>query len=55
VPGHPRDRFLALAEAGRGPAEVFVPQSHRPGAEAEVDFGEVVVWLAGECRLWMLD
>jgi transposase len=43
------------AEAGRGPAEVFVPQSHRPGAEAEVDFGEVVVWLAGECRLWMLD
>jgi hypothetical protein len=36
------------AEAGRGPAEVFVPQSHRPGAEAEVDFGEVVVRLAGE-------
>ena len=27
-------------EAGRGPAEVFVPQSHRPGDEAEVDFGE---------------
>jgi transposase len=36
------------AEAGRGPAEVYVPQSHRPGAEAEVDFGEVVVRLAGE-------
>jgi hypothetical protein len=36
------------AEAGRGPAEVFVPQSHRPGDEAEVDFGEVVVRLAGE-------
>ena len=36
------------AEAGRGPAEVFVPQSHRPGAEAEVDFGEVAVRLAGE-------
>ena len=35
------------AEAGRGPAEVFVPQSHRPGAEAEVDFGEVAVRLAG--------
>ncbi len=35
-------------EAGRGPAEVFVPQSHRPGAEAEVDFGEVVVRLAGQ-------
>jgi len=34
------------AEAGRGPADVFVPQSHRPGDEAEVDFGEVVVRLA---------
>jgi transposase len=45
------------AEAGRGPAEVFVPQSHRPGAEAEVDFGEVVVRLAGElvsCFLFCL-
>lgn len=34
-------------EAGRGAAEVFVPQTHRPGDEAEVDFGEVVVRLAG--------
>lgn len=34
-------------EAGRGPAEVFVPQSHRPGQEAEVDFGEVAVRLRG--------
>ena len=34
-------------EAGRGPGEVFVPQSHRPGDEAEVDFGELVVRLAG--------
>ena len=45
------------AEAGRGPAEVFVPQSHRPGAEAEVDFGEVAVRLAGEqvnCFLFCL-
>jgi transposase len=45
------------AEAGRGPAEVFVPQSHRPGDEAEVDFGEVVVRLAGEdtgCFLFCL-
>jgi len=44
-------------EAGRGPAEVFVPQSHRPGAEAEVDFGEVAVRLAGEqvnCFLFCL-
>ncbi len=35
-------------EAGRGPPEVFVPQSHRPGAEAEVDFGDVTVRLRGE-------
>jgi transposase len=34
-----------LAESGRGPVEVFVPQSHRPGEEAEVDFGDVVVEL----------
>ncbi|MFD0207039.1 MULTISPECIES: IS21 family transposase [Saccharothrix] len=35
-------------EAGRAPVEVFVPQTHRPGAEAEVDFGEVTVRLRGE-------
>ncbi len=34
-------------EAGRGPVEVFVPQTHRPGMEAEVDFGDVWVTLAG--------
>lgn len=34
-------------EAGRGPVEVFVPQTHRPGVEAEVDFGDVWVTLAG--------
>ncbi|GFG54777.1 hypothetical protein MAGR_62180 [Mycolicibacterium agri] len=33
-------------EAGRR-VEVFVPQEHPPGAEAEVDFGEVWVVLAG--------
>ncbi|MFH9952565.1 IS21 family transposase, partial [Streptomyces luteogriseus] len=33
-------------EAGRR-IEVFVPQEHAPGAEAEVDFGEVWVILAG--------
>lgn len=27
-------------EAGRGPVNVFVPQSHRPCMEAEVDFGD---------------
>jgi transposase len=45
------------AEAGRGPAEVFLRQSHRPGDEAEVDFGEVVVRLAGRdvrCYLFCL-
>jgi hypothetical protein len=45
------------AETGRGPAEAFVPQTHRPGDEAEVDFGEVVVRLAGpdvSCFLFCL-
>jgi transposase len=45
------------AEAGRGPAEVFIPQTHRPGDEAEVDFGDVVVRLAGQdvrCVLFCL-
>lgn len=35
-------------EAGRGPSQAFVSQSHRPGVEAEVDFGEVTIRLAGE-------
>lgn len=34
-------------EAGRGPSEVFVPQSHLPGTEAEVDFGDGQIVLAG--------
>ncbi|WP_186315731.1 IS21 family transposase [Catellatospora sichuanensis] len=45
------------AEAGRGPIDVFFPQTHRPGAEAEVDFGEVAVNLRGElvtCLLFAL-
>jgi transposase len=44
-------------EAGREPVAVFVPQSHQPGAEAEVDFGEVTVRLRGElvvCSLFSL-
>lgn len=44
VPRRPEVRV----EAGRGPMNVFVPQSHRPGVEAEVDFGEVVVELRGQ-------
>lgn len=35
-------------EAGLGPTEGVTPQSHRPGQEAEVDFGEVVIRLWGE-------
>lgn len=34
-------------EAGRGPAEVFVPQRHAPGMDAEVDFGDVWIMLRG--------
>jgi hypothetical protein len=30
------------------PAQVFIPQVHRPGKEAEVDFGEVSVKLRGQ-------
>ncbi|VFA96302.1 hypothetical protein [Nocardia cyriacigeorgica] len=33
----------ARAEAGRGSAEVFIRQTHRPGEEAEVDFGDVTI------------
>lgn len=44
-------------EAGQEPAAAFVPQTHLPGREAEVDFGEVVVRLRGElvkCTLFSL-
>jgi transposase len=37
-----------LAESGKVPMEAFVPQTHQPGMEAEVDFGDVTVRLAGE-------
>lgn len=42
-------------EAGRR-VEVFVPQAHLPGEEAEVDFGEVWVVLAGvrtKCHMFV--
>lgn len=42
-------------EAGRR-VEVFVPQEHAPGAEAEVDFGEVWVLLDGvktKCHMFV--
>ncbi len=41
-----RRRELA-AEAGRGRQEAFIVQTHRPGEEAEVDFGELWIRLAG--------
>jgi transposase len=44
-------------EAGRGPARAFVPQHHPPGQDAEVDFGELWVRLAGvmtKCYLFVL-
>ncbi|MCA0252609.1 MAG: IS21 family transposase [Actinobacteria bacterium] len=34
-------------EQGRGQMDVFVPQTHLPGREAEVDFGEIAVRLGG--------
>lgn len=37
-----------LAASGKAPLEAFVPQTHQPGHEAEVDFGDVTVRLAGE-------
>ncbi|NBH10992.1 IS21 family transposase [Amycolatopsis sp. SID8362] len=45
------------AEAGRGPVAAFIPQAHRPGMEAEVDFGEIAVRLRGQqvtCILFAL-
>jgi transposase len=44
-------------EAGRGPVEAFISQTHRPGAEAEVDFGDVTVRIGGQqvtCYLFSL-
>ena len=44
-------------EEGRGPARVFVPRHHPPGQDAEVDFGELWVRLAGvmtKCFLFVL-
>jgi len=35
------------AEAGRSFGEVFVPQTHAPGSEAEVDFADLWIVLAG--------
>lgn len=37
-------------ELGEPAWEVFVPQAHEPGVEAEVDWGEAVVEIAGQRR-----
>ncbi|MET8537673.1 IS21 family transposase [Streptomyces sp. NPDC005065] len=34
-------------EEGREPPQAFIPQTHRPGDEAEVDFGDVWIQLNG--------
>ncbi|WP_432947615.1 hypothetical protein ACQPXM_11400 [Kribbella sp. CA-253562] len=47
VRGYVAKRPELRIETGRGSAQVFVPQPHLPGTEAEVDFGEVVVDLRG--------
>lgn len=42
-------------QVGRSPPEVPIDQEHRPGVDAEVDFGDVVVNLAGKttvCHLF---
>ncbi|MFB9601378.1 IS21 family transposase [Streptomyces roseofulvus] len=49
VRGYVADRREEIrVQAGRGVVEAFVPQTHKPGAEAEVDFGDVTVRLSGE-------
>ena len=51
-----RRREEIRVEEGRGPAKVFVPQHHPPGQDAEVDFGELWVRLAGvmtKCYLFV--
>ncbi|MGH3933442.1 MAG: IS21 family transposase, partial [Pseudonocardiaceae bacterium] len=40
-------RVEIWAAAGRSLGEVFVPQTHEPGAEAEVDFADLWIILAG--------
>ncbi|WP_051742308.1 transposase [Kitasatospora sp. MBT66] len=36
-----------LVESGKAPTGAFIPQTHQPGMEAEVDFGDVTVKPAG--------
>jgi len=52
-----RRRPEVEAAAGKSAEKAFVPQAHEPGAEAEVDFGDVWLHLDGEltkCALFIL-
>ncbi|WP_280382518.1 Mu transposase domain-containing protein [Nocardia wallacei] len=50
-----RDRKPEIrVQADRAPSQVFIAQSPRPGAEAEVDFGEIVVRRRAEQETWFL-
>ena len=50
----PQRRPEINAEAGRPAAEVFIAQTHQPGAEAEVDFAELWVDLpAGRTKCYL--
>ncbi|GAF49072.1 hypothetical protein RW1_067_00060 [Rhodococcus wratislaviensis NBRC 100605] len=52
-----RRRPEIVAESGKGTETAFVLQDHLPGAEAEVDFGDVWIDLAGvrtKCFLFTL-
>jgi hypothetical protein len=49
-------RYVARrkTELGTHRVEVMVPQTHAPGAEAEVDFGEFYATIAGVLiKVWM--
>ncbi|WP_026536953.1 IS21 family transposase [Arthrobacter sp. 9MFCol3.1] len=56
VRDHVRVRRAQIDEEAGRRVEVFVPQEHAPGAEAEVDFGEVWVVLNGvktKCHMFV--
>jgi len=55
--GHRRAQIVAQARDRAGVLDGFVPQTHEPGRDAEVDFGEVWVRLDGaatKCHLFTL-
>lgn len=52
VRAHGRVRRAQIDVESGHRVEVFVPQEHAPGAEAEVDFGEVWVVLNGAKTKW---